>query len=129
MSHDDRWHPSTVWRPLTENERLLLEALTSQSFAGAEGLRRQIQWASAQPGCGCGCGTINLRCDEDQAEPAPVAKSPVPGEAHVLDDRGDVIGGLLLFARNGYLSALEIFTFGDPGPLPSADRIRPYIHS
>ncbi len=52
MVHDDRWHLGMVWRPLTENERLLLVALTSQPFVGAEALRGQIQWASAQPGWG-----------------------------------------------------------------------------
>ncbi|MDJ0771549.1 MAG: hypothetical protein QNJ12_22375 [Ilumatobacter sp.] len=119
----------TEWRPLTDQERELLEALTSQDFTGAGDLRHQIDYAQAQRGCNCGCGTIDLRVDRAHAPPAPLTRQPAPGEANVVDDNGDTIAGLILFTNDGYLSSLEIYFAGDPLPLPELDRIRPYVIS
>ncbi|MEM9467521.1 MAG: hypothetical protein AAGA90_19255 [Actinomycetota bacterium] len=51
---------------------------------------------------------------------------PVKGEAHVVNTKGEIVGGLILFARHGYLSCLEIYTYGDPAPLPDLEYVRPF---
>lgn len=50
-----------------------------------------------------------------------------PAEAEVLSETGEGLGGLILIVRDGRLSCLEIYTWGDPAPLPPIDRIRPYL--
>lgn len=117
-----------AWRALTDQERDLLTALTSQDFPGADVLRRQIDHAQAQRGCDCGCGTIDLRVDREHASPASVTRQPTPGEAHI-DDNGETTAGLILFTNDGYLSCLEVYFASDPRPLPNLDQIRTYVNS
>ena len=114
----------TTWRALEPNEVALLDALTSLEFDGATELRAQIAAAEARPGCECGCGTIALRVDEESAPRANVSRQPVRGEAEV---EADPPGGLILFAKDGYLSCLEVYSYGDPLPLPTPAEIRPYV--
>lgn len=127
MSEKPRRVAGASWRPLTEQERSLLEALLSQEFAGSLELLEQLAAGEAQRGCGCGCGTINLRVDKNLAPPAILTGALAPGEAEVLSADGESMGGLIVFARDGYLSCMEIYTWGDPAPLPSLERIRPYV--
>lgn len=129
MSRDDVWKPSTEWRPLTTNERELLELLTAQDFPGAEQLRSQVDHARGQAGCGCGCGTINLAVDKRIVAKAELTRQPARGEAEVIDSSGQSIGGLILFAREGYLSCLEVYTSGDAAPLPTPAEIRPFVRA
>lgn len=118
------WFPGDEWRPVLANESALLNLLLSQKFPGARELRLQLTGLQAQQGCGCGCGTVNLRVDTS-LEAAPVTKQPVQGEADVRDQHGNWGGGLILFARRGYLSCLEIVNFtDDPWPLPKPEQIR-----
>jgi hypothetical protein len=119
--------PEAEWSPLTERERSLLEALLSQEFAGSRELLAQVAVAEAQSGCDCGCGTISLRVNEARAPAATVTGALAPGEAEVVSAEGDSVGGLIVFVHHGYLSCLEIYTWGEPAPLPSPERIRPYV--
>ena len=130
MTSRDTWKPPIEWRSLLPNEHELIAALTSQDFPAAPRLRQQLEHARAQQGCGCGCGTISLNIDPALAEPAVVPRQPTPGETNVVDDNGTVTGGLILFARNGYLSCLEIYSHLDePQPLPETKNIRPFVSS
>ncbi len=43
-------------------------------------------------------------------------------EGDVVDDQGQVAGGLLLFLDDGRLRDLEVWSVGDPLELPSMDR-------
>jgi hypothetical protein len=123
----DEGDPDAAWRPLTDQERGLLEALLVQDFPGSQNLMAQVEAADAQRGCECGCGTINLRVNESLAPEVVLTGSLAPGEAAVMSETGEEVGGLIVFVRKGYLSCLEIYTFGDPAPLPPLDRIRPYV--
>ena len=122
-SHD--WQPPTDWRDLLENERALIDALTSDPFPNSTALRHQIEHAKAQLGCGCGCGTISLAVNRDLADRAAASQNRVHSEALVVDDHDNFIGGLLLFIDDGYIDSLEVYTFtDDPQPLPALDSIR-----
>jgi hypothetical protein len=41
----------------------------------------------------------------------------------VLDDTGEVAGGLLIFLRDGHLHSLEVFSYGDPLPMPAPSQV------
>ena len=68
---------------------------------------------------------LNLRVD--RARPAAIGvPSPVPISPSVLDEDGEVIGGLLLWLDDaGYIDCLEYWWVTDkmPTKLPSPDRL------
>lgn len=109
-------------RAPTQLETDLLTALLEHEFEGVAELRTQASNLVVSRGCSCGCGTVDLIPQGDSA-PAAGSRSPVPCEGTVLDDRGDAIGGLLLFLREGLLSSLEIYSYDEPLPLPNLDRV------
>lgn len=112
----------TAPRPLDRNERALLDGLLALDFDGVAALREQARDVRAAPGCTCGCGSLDLFV---AATSSPsMAASPIPGEAAVLDDAGEEIGGLLLFLDAGRLSYMEVYSYFDPLPLPLVERIR-----
>ena len=119
MRSDDR----QVTRPLTGDERDVLDTLLTDDVPHVAALRQQARAVRASRGCTCGCATIDLHVDPD----APVAAGDDtdPLEASVLDGSGRVAGGLLLFVQGGRLSCLEVHSLGDdPAPMPSADRVQ-----
>ncbi|MEC4615050.1 hypothetical protein [Tsukamurella tyrosinosolvens] len=110
-------------RPLTDRERATLDGFLSSDFAGVEELRAQVSTLQARPSCSCGCGSIALLADRRVAASPRITWSPL--EADVVDDAGNSIGGLLLFANDGYLDDLEVYSYLDePLQLPPVDRIR-----
>ncbi|MCA0155826.1 hypothetical protein LB823_06415 [Tsukamurella sp. M9C] len=110
-------------RPLTDIERAILDGFLSFGFPGVEELRSQVPTVRARPSCSCGCGSIALLAD--RSAPASLRTSWTPLEAALADGEGGVIGGLLLFTNDGYLDALEVYSFTDePLQLPPVDRIR-----
>ena len=113
----------TDGRPLTQNERALVNGLLSQSFEGVEALREQAKnlMADAIPGCTCGCGTINLLPNREA--PRSRATSPVASAGVVRDEAGAEVGGLLLFLEDGRLASLEVYSFDEPLPLPPVERV------
>jgi hypothetical protein len=108
--------------PLTQNERALLDALLAHEFAGVESLRAQLGSAQAKRGCQCGCGTIEF-VFSGEGLPLADGPSPVPAEGRVLNATGEDIGGLLLFLEAGLLGSLEVYSYDDPLPLPTPDRV------
>lgn len=94
-------------RPLTEREADVLHALLALDFEGAEDLRQQAKVATAVARCVCGCATIDLEVDKTASKPAKVSRSPVPAEGSWSE------GGIILFVIEGWLSLLEIWTWGD----------------
>jgi hypothetical protein len=110
-------------RPLTGNERALLDALLRHEFPGVNELRVQARQTSASPGCTCGCGTLDLHVPD--TAPRSSASSPVPVEGTVVGADGEPIGGLLLFVEDGRLSSLEVYSLvDDPLPMPLRERVR-----
>ena len=112
-------HPAP--RPLTTNERGLLDALLAHDFPGAPELRAQLDRTTATPGCTCGCGTLDLHVPAD-AVLAP-AGGAAPVEGTVVGPDGRPVGGVLLFVEEGRLARLDISSYGDPLRAPAPDRV------
>lgn len=114
-------------RPLLEEERDTLMALLNYAdFDGRDALLVQAESARAEWLCGCGCATVNLQVDPG-ARSAGQTYRPIPNEADVLDGEGESIGGVIVFADEGYLSNLEVHWYFEPiSPFPPLDRLRLY---
>ena len=114
-------------RPLLEEERATLLALLNYAdFDGRDALLEQADSARANWLCGCGCATINLQVDPN-APSCGKTYRPIPNEAEVLDVDGENIGGVIVFADDGYLSNLEVYWYFEPiSAFPPLDRLRLY---
>jgi hypothetical protein len=112
-------------RPLLAEERATLLALLNHAyFEGRDELVEQVDSARADGYCGCGCATVGLTVD--RAAPS-AGKSYHKIPADILDASGELIGGVLVFVDDGYLSSLEVFTYYEPiSPLPPLDRLQLY---
>lgn len=111
----------TAPRPLAPVERDVLDGFLAWDFEGVAALREQARDVTAGPGCSCGCGSITLF--PSSTSPASDSASPAPVEGVLRGDAGVEVGGLLLFLDAGRLSYLEVFSYGDPLPLPEAARV------
>jgi hypothetical protein len=114
-------------RPLLPEERATLLALLSYAdFDGRDALLEQVDFARVDWYCGCGCATVTLTVDP-AAPSARRTYRPIPNEATVVDVNGEIIGGVIVFADDGYLSNLEIFWYDEPiSPFPPLDRLQLY---
>jgi hypothetical protein len=93
---------------LSEPERDLLDLLLMRDFAGRDELRAQA--ANVQTtgrSCTCGCPSFSLIADRAHP-PAPAAEYMV-SDAHGADPHGHLVG-VLLFAKDGYLSEVEVYS-------------------
>ena len=111
-------------RPLESNERDLLNFLLSRDFPGRAELAAQADTVlTSGLSCTCGCPSFSLVADRSLA-PAPVAERVV-SDAHGTDPGGNEVG-VLLFADDGYLSDLEVYSMGgdDFGGLPKPDSLK-----
>jgi hypothetical protein len=102
-----------------------LGAILSQAdFAGRAALLDQVDTARVIGGCDCGCATVDLAVEG--APPSHAIAYPIPNDATVLDAQGEIVGGMLVFVRDGYLAQLEVYGNDSPiSPFPSVDRLRP----
>jgi hypothetical protein len=110
-------------RDLTTIELNLLNAMLSvDTLAGVQRLREQAAVARASSSCACGCGSIYIIVDDGAV--TPQGSLPIV-EGDVLDERGEVVGRLILFARDGRLHNLEVYSVTDaPLPLPRPEQAR-----
>ncbi|GAA4787280.1 hypothetical protein [Streptomyces sanyensis] len=77
-------------------------------------LRRQVPYLSVRGRCTCGCGTASFELDAGKAEPAPTGPGTVvAAEAQLATEAGEHPGEVLVFARGGYLSWLEVCSWSD----------------
>jgi hypothetical protein len=106
---------------MTQEESALLEAFLGHDFPGVEALRAQLIGLFTKRGCTCGCGRIHLI---PQGENLPkFTAGAVPVSGHILDDRGEVIGGVTIFLEDGLLSMLDMQWYFDPLPLPRVEEV------
>jgi hypothetical protein len=94
-------------RPLSREERSLLELLLRREFAGREQLLDQARTVCTMgSSCSCGCPSFSLVAN--RSLPAAPVEQRMVSDAHGVDPGGNLVG-LLLFADDGYLSNLEIY--------------------
>jgi hypothetical protein len=112
-------------RPLLPEERTTLLALLNHAdFEGRDALIAQVASTRVDSYCGCGCATVGLTVDP-AALSAGVTYRPIPNDAAVTDGNGEPLGGIIVFADDGYLSNLEIHWYEEPiSPFPPLDRLQ-----
>jgi len=113
-------------RPLTKEEKTLLESLISNGNSGAKQYASQIVNVSVVGACTCGCPTVDLAVgDREQRKAAP---------SHILADflgktPDGIEVGVILHAREGEISELEIYPILDvnrPFNLPTIESLKQF---
>ena len=113
-------------RPLTDEERNLLEWLLASGSPDAKPYVSQIATVNVVGKCTCGCPTIDLALgDREQRKTSPsiiladfVGKTPEGIEV-----------GVIVHAREGEISELEVYAISDwkgPFNLPSVESLRQF---
>lgn len=119
--------------PLPEDVVATLEHLLQPHDPVHAALLAQISHATVQSRCECGCATVYFDLDADAVTQGPVdpARHPIVAEAGIVASDGQRRGEVLVFARNGYLSWLEVCSWGDATitTLPPLDQLEPYDRS
>ncbi|MFG2093723.1 hypothetical protein [Streptomyces sp. NPDC048612] len=87
----------------------IIEALLRPGVEGREELLRQLPHTTVGRRCGCGCATVDLVVDRSAALPASVGNEVVASASFPVDG-GIPAAGVLLFATDGYLSCLEVYS-------------------
>ncbi|MCC6683171.1 MAG: hypothetical protein IT445_19930 [Phycisphaeraceae bacterium] len=113
--------PIPVDRPLTTDERQLVQWMLKHGKPEASSFLIQLDRARVVALCPCGCASINFA----------VSGMPAPeGGMNVLADFlfGDVatLCGAFIFEKNGVLAGLEVYGFAvdAPGTLPKPSDLR-----
>lgn len=92
----------------------VLAVLLDGDTAVRVALRGQIPHLGVRERCTCGCGTAFFALDTEEVAPAPTgAGTVVVAEAQLVTEAGECPGEVLVFARDGYLSWLEVCAWGD----------------
>jgi hypothetical protein len=121
---DEGLRIQTLPRALTDEESALIRRLLEhRDFPGRDELLGQLPAARVVGRCGCGCATVELAVAKSPAEEAH--QEPIPTEGTVLDEDEGEIGGVLLFAKDGCLNELELYSYEDEPirSLPSPNRL------
>jgi Phage integrase family len=110
-------------RALGDQEAAVLDWVLAHRFTDAGRLRAQAASAVATGRCACGCASIHLDVEHTSGLAARTP-SPVPVQPQIVGDDGQPVGGVLLFLQDGWLSYLEVYSYGEPIPrFPSTDRL------
>lgn len=106
------WPP----RPLTSEERDVLELLLSADFEGAADLRVQAKSAMSVGGCACPCPSVDMLVTDPDAKPVPMPSRVVPAELRIEANEDGIPGDVILFVDDGRLSYLEYVYYTDEAP-------------
>lgn len=112
MVEAPHWPP----RPLTADERDVLELLLSAEFDGASQLRLQAETAMSVGGCACGCPSVSLLVADGSAPRASLPSRLAPVELEIAPDQNGIGGDVILFVDDGQLSYLEYVSYTDETP-------------
>src|SRR5437899_823993 len=108
-------------RPLTMEERTLLEWLIAHGVPNASRYSSQIHRAKVVSRCTCGCPTIDLAVDGKQM----FGPSEIIADAEGSSPEGIAVG-VILHCREGQLSELEVYPIEEikgPFALPIRNRL------
>jgi hypothetical protein len=108
-------------RPLTADEHDLIEAMLGAVRSGVGRYIGQLESAKVVGGCGCGCPSIDLSTASGVAD-----KSPTPVILADAESPEGVSVGVILWARGGCLSGLEVHPWdgSDVIRLPHPETLR-----
>jgi hypothetical protein len=114
-------------RPLTENERAVVEALLPEGgFRDVETYRAQLEAVTVVGRCTCGCPTVDLRVEDSAPRSAHPGVPSLPLWATTGDpnDAEDVVD-ITLWAPEGVLTELNVSWYGKrpPAELPDAGKL------
>lgn len=109
-------HARPATRPLTPDERAIVDLLLSRDFPRVIELRRQAAVTQAGSPCGCGCPSIELAVP-DAPPRAELRDGLAPVELRVSPTGAEPAADVILFLRDGRLSYLEYVSYGD-APVP-----------
>ncbi|MFJ9056594.1 hypothetical protein OHB07_24185 [Streptomyces sp. NBC_00111] len=111
-------------RPLSQAEKAVAELVLAHDFPGAAELRAQVDHVQVVAKWGEHSASVDLRVGDD-APRSPGLSGVVPVDATVVDPTGSLFGEILLWATEGFLSAIEYAWYGDepPSTLPDVAMI------
>ncbi|WP_406272632.1 hypothetical protein OHT93_23830 [Streptomyces sp. NBC_00191] len=92
--------------PLSQQATATLNALLTGSDPVGSTLRAQIPHTQVADRCGCGCVTVDLAVDRAAVPPAPTHGNPAADAWYAVPEDA----GVMVFAKDGYLSLLEIYS-------------------
>ncbi|MEV7883104.1 hypothetical protein ACWD3I_11895 [Streptomyces sp. NPDC002817] len=92
--------------PLSPEVAATLRALLAGSDPVSGALLAQVPHTRVVGRCRCGCATVDLEVDRTAVAPAPPHDNPA-ADAGYTDPRS---AGVMVFAKDGYLSLLEIYS-------------------
>jgi hypothetical protein len=101
-----------------------MSVLEHADCSGRDELLAQMDGVEVVGRCTCGCATVTFHVPSERQ--SDEIATPIPNEAEVLDADGEAVGGVLVFAREGQLSELEVYSNSDAPitEVPSVERIR-----
>jgi hypothetical protein len=113
-------------RALTAAERALLEWLLEHGTAQAREFLPQLERVRVVSVCTCGCPTIDFAMDGGESAPT----GPHANLADVVGTSPEGVEvGVILHARGGELSELEVYSFGGVDGafgLPGIETLKPF---
>ncbi|WP_329539828.1 hypothetical protein [Streptomyces sp. NBC_01358] len=109
---------------MSPSERAIVELILVNDFPGSSELRAQVDFVQVIATWGMDSASVDLLVQEG-APRSPGISGVIPVDATVVDDSGSLFGEILLWASNGYLSAIEYAWYGDepPSSLPAIEMI------
>jgi hypothetical protein len=107
---------------------LVAHVIAAQEFAGKPALLDQVPFLQIAGGP---ITFLDLKVCDPAAPRSALENGPVPGQSWVHDEQGEPIGGLLVWVREGFITALEYFWVTDEPPtcLPDLRRVATGRHS
>ena len=102
-------------RPMSPVERAVVELILANEFPGAAELRAQVDFVQVVAKWGVDSASVDLLVLEG-APRSPGVTGVIPVDATVADKTGSLFGEILLWATDGYLSAIEYAWYGDEPP-------------
>jgi hypothetical protein len=111
-------------RSLDPAERAVVDLILAPEFSGAVELRGQVDRVRTVAKWAIDSASVDLQVLEGPPR-APLPSGPIPVDATVVDEAGLLLGEILLWTTDGYLSAIEYAWYGDVPPiaLPEVRRI------
>lgn len=112
----------TLPRPLSAQERVLVQWMLQHGEPGAAAFLDQLDDAVVSGVCGCGCASVDFQIGDRH----PGRKKGMTILSDYLYGQESQPLGAFVFAHGDTLGGLEVYGFGETADrLPSPDELRP----